>query len=69
MNEKLFTNAELSYLHNALNVALLCSREHLSMWIDVSKENPSAEACVKMTESEISVYSDLIEKIKFIRGF
>lgn len=64
-----FTNVELSHLHNALRAAILCSREHLSTWTEISKENPSAVACVKMTELEISAYSELIKKIESARGF
>lgn len=69
MNLKLFTNTELSHLHNALVTSLIYSKKHLSMWLEVSKKNPTAVACVKMTESEIASYSDLIKKIESIRGF
>lgn len=64
-----FTNKELSDLHNALNIALVYSQEHLLTWIGIAEENPSAATCVKMTESEISSYSELIKKIESIRGF
>lgn len=69
MNTLKLTDRELSQLYNALTIALTCSQKHLSTWIGISKENPSASSCVKMTESEISSYSDLIEKIESIRGF
>lgn len=69
MNNLEFTNIELSHLCNALMTALIYSQKHLSIWQGLVKENPSAVACVKMTESEISSYSDLIEKIESVRGF
>ena len=69
VNNELFTNRELSHLHNALTTALFYSKEHLSTWTEIAKQNPSAVACIKMTELEISAYSGLIEKIESIRGF
>lgn len=67
MNE--FTNAELSHLNNALRTAISRCQENLPIWKKIAEDNPSAIECVKMTESEISNYSALIEKIKSIRGF
>lgn len=69
MNTLELTDRELSQLHNALTTALICNQKHLSTWIGIAEKNPSASACVKMTESEISSYSDLIKKIESIRGF
>lgn len=69
MNGSGFTNIELSHLHNALTVALQYNKRQLTYWLEVFKENPSAIACIKMTESEISSYSDLLAKIESIRGF
>ena len=69
MNVELFTNTELSHLHNALQTAFFVSQKRLSSWIKESEKNPSAIACVRMTESEISCYSELMKKIESIRGF
>lgn len=69
MNVELFTNTELSHLHNALTTAVIYCQKQLSTWIEVTKKNPSAVACVRMTESEISSYSELMKKIESIRGF
>lgn len=69
MNNLELTNSELSHLYNALQTAFFVSQKHLSVWIEESEKNPSATACVKMTELEISSYSDLIKKIESVRGF
>lgn len=69
MNNLEFTDRELTELHNALTLSLSYAKEHLSTWIGVAETNPSATACVKMTEDEISSYSKLIEKIESVRGF
>lgn len=69
MNNLELTNRELLDLHNALTIALTYSREHLSTWIEISKEDPSASACVKITESQISSYSNLVKKIESVGGF
>lgn len=68
-NVELFTNTELSHLHHALTTALFYSQKHLSTWIEIAEKNPSAVACVKATELEISSYSELMKKIESMRGF
>ena len=63
------TNCELTHLHNALSIALSYARKGLSTWSKISKENSSAEVCIKLSESEINSYSELIKKIELVRGF
>lgn len=69
MNALQLTNCELTHLHNALSIALSYAKKGLSTWSEVSKENLSASACVKLSESEIDSYSELIKKIESVRGF
>lgn len=64
-----FSNCEISHLHNALTTAFFYSQKQLSHWLEVAEKNPSAMACVKMTELEISSYSDLLKKLESARGF
>ena len=68
MNLELFTSKELLDLHNALSMAIISNREHLSVWKDLAREDPSVISCVRMTESEIESYTDLLKKIDCIRG-
>lgn len=69
MNTLEFTNCELTHLHNALSIALSYGKKNFFTWSEVSKKNPSASACVKLSESEIDSYSELIKKIESVRGF
>ena len=63
------SNCEISHLHNALTTAFFYSQKQLSSWLEEAEKNPSAMACVKMTELEISSYSDLLKKLESVRGF
>lgn len=56
MNTLELTNCELTHLHNALSIALSYAKKGLS-------------TCVKLSESEINSYSELIKKIELVRGF
>ena len=69
MNLSQLTNTEISHLCNALTLAINYSRKQLPFWTEMAEKNLSATACVKMTELEISNYSDLLKKIQSIRGF
>lgn len=52
------TICELTHLHNALSIVL-----------SYAKKGLSTLACVKLSESEIDSFSELIKKIEFVRGF
>ena len=69
MNGLEFSKCEISHLHNALTTAFFYSQKQLSRWLEIAEKNPSAMACVRMTELEISSYSDLLKKLESARGY